>query len=382
MIILAILSLALSFILFTSGCIIAGVIALVMAALFVISNLMGRQVVKAKRNGMHIIVAVISIALLIPVFLFANYAYEYAYDVPTETITWSDISLHEMLPEPGSDVGRIISNDKSSLSLDINKTSADEYEDYINACKDKGFTYESDEGDLSYTAFNKKGYALDLSYYEDEEEMSISLDAPKKMSEFTWPVGTLSTLLPEPKSNIGSVESDSSDDFTIYVGKTSLSAYGEYVKACQDKGFNVDYSKDDKSFSGDNSDGYSLSVEYKGNNVMYISIDAYSVSDKAKKKAKSKTSSNTDSSGVTPKFKKTMDSYEDFFDDYIAFMKKYEDSDDTSAMLSDYSSYMSKYTSMMEKLDSIDEDELSDADAAYYVKVQSRINEKLTDAAL
>lgn len=58
-------------------------------------------------------------------------------------------------------------------------------------------------------------------------------------------------------------------------------------------------------------------------------------------------------------------------------MEKYSESDDTASMLADYSSYMTQYAETMEKMESIDEDELTTAEAAYYTKVSARILEKL-----
>ena len=72
-----------------------------------------------------------------------------------------------------------------------------------------------------------------------------------------------------------------------------------------------------------------------------------------------------------------MDRYEDFFDEYIAFMKKYQNSSDAMEMLDDYMNYLDKYMETMEALNDIDEDSLSDADAAYYVEVMARISKKL-----
>ena len=80
---------------------------------------------------------------------------------------------------------------------------------------------------------------------------------------------------------------------------------------------------------------------------------------------------------IRPEFKEAVDSYEDFFDEYVAFMEKYSESDDTASMLADYSSYMTQYAETMEKMESIDEDELTTAEAAYYTKVSARILEKL-----
>lgn len=39
-----------------------------------------------------------------------------------------------------------------------------------------------------------------------------------------------------------------------------------------------------------------------------------------------------------------MDGYEQFMNSYVEFMKKYEDSDDTTSMLADYESMMQQYS--------------------------------------
>lgn len=80
---------------------------------------------------------------------------------------------------------------------------------------------------------------------------------------------------------------------------------------------------------------------------------------------------------VTPEFKRMMDSYEDFFDKYIEFMKKYRNSDDIVSMMSEFEDYMKKYADVMQKMNEINEDDLSTADLAYYTEVSARIMKKL-----
>lgn len=80
-----------------------------------------------------------------------------------------------------------------------------------------------------------------------------------------------------------------------------------------------------------------------------------------------------------PDFRAAMDSYEAFFDEYVAFMKSYEESSDPTSMLADYLTLMTQYTETMQALESIDEDELSDADALYYAEVSLRISQKLLE---
>ena len=81
-------------------------------------------------------------------------------------------------------------------------------------------------------------------------------------------------------------------------------------------------------------------------------------------------------------FKKTMDSYEQFFNEYVDFMKKY--TNNTSAanaleMLTDYSDFMKRYAEVMESMNNIDTGSLSPADYAYYMEVTARIYKKLSE---
>ncbi len=90
-------------------------------------------------------------------------------------------------------------------------------------------------------------------------------------------------------------------------------------------------------------------------------------------------SKDKDESEVSPEFKEMMDSYEAFFDEYVEFMKKYQNSNDVAGMMTEYAEYMTKYADYMKKLDDLDEDEMTVAEAAYYTEVNARIMKKLAE---
>ena len=86
--------------------------------------------------------------------------------------------------------------------------------------------------------------------------------------------------------------------------------------------------------------------------------------------------------GMHPEFKEAMDTYEAFFDEYIAFMKKYAESDGTDlTLLADYADYMSQYTETMEAFEAWENKDLNTAETAYYIEVQTRISQKLLEVA-
>ncbi len=86
--------------------------------------------------------------------------------------------------------------------------------------------------------------------------------------------------------------------------------------------------------------------------------------------------------GMHPEFKEAMDSYEDFFDEYCEFMKKYSESDNALGMLADYTAFMAEYAKAMGELEDLENEEMNEAETAYYTEVMARINAKLLNIAV
>ncbi|MBM6840333.1 hypothetical protein H6A03_02105 [[Clostridium] spiroforme] len=191
-----------------------------------------------------------------------------------EMIDWSTIRLNEVLPDPSLSNGEIKDNTKDYLSIIYSKSSMQEYNEYLNKCLEEGYEIDAEESESSYYAFNEDGYHLSLYYDEDEESLSIDLDAPIVMNEIEWPKSELGNILPMPESTYGNVNYEYSDSFSVYIGYTAKDEYAAYVNQCLDYGFNVDYSKGDDYFYAKNSDGWDLSVSYEGYNTMEITISA------------------------------------------------------------------------------------------------------------
>ncbi len=84
--------------------------------------------------------------------------------------------------------------------------------------------------------------------------------------------------------------------------------------------------------------------------------------------------------GMRPEFKEAMDSYEAFYDEYCAFLKKYMDDPSDLGLLAEYAEMMTKASEMDDKFEEWDEDEMNDAELKYYLEVQSRVMEQLTEA--
>lgn len=255
--------------------------------------------------------------------------------------------------------------------------------------------------------------------------------ARSKKVKYSWPTAGIATLLPQPKSEYGEIDYDSEDYFSIVVYDVSQNAFNEYTDSCKEKGFTVDYKGSSFDYSAEDPAGNSLQLFYsEGKKELDISVRAYeeqpeqdvtenntdsvteaasteeAVEESTEGTAEESSGESTEgtagesseesieqSDAESPQeskaesevqndagFRAWVDSYEEFMNEYVDFMKKYDESDGTDlSWLSDYATMVSKYTEYIEKTDEIDEDELSAEDWAYYMEAEARILKKLSE---
>lgn len=242
---------------------------------------------------------------------------------------------------------------------------------------------------------------------DDQEEMTFD--------DITWPTSEIAKKVPQPESVKGHTEWENENGFVIYITDINSDQFKQYVDACKSAGFTNDYQSGDDYYYADLSDGTHLNLQYENeyDNTMFIRADApandseetnsdASVPEESSEEtaqepeAESQPATNTDQTqedsatdettestdlNVNSDFKATMDSYESFMNDYVDFMKKYENASDDEylSMLQEYTEMMIKYNDMAEKMDSIDTDTLSSEELAYYTLVMGRVTEKLAE---
>ena len=242
--------------------------------------------------------------------------------------------------------------------------------------------------------------------------LAVSCSAKEEVSEFTWPDSELAAQIPVPSwaevdedsgdaTVTGSLNSESETYFSCYVSVESVDEYSEYVGACEDAGFTVDYSKYDESYYACNEAGYNLSLRYYDEDdsdyetaVIWITLDApddeeeaatddAAAEDDTSAAETDDESSDSDSDGVDPDFKEWCDGYESFMDEYVDFMLEYQDADetDTAAMLEDYYDLLEEAAEWDEQLAEYEdaEDDMSSADLEYYLEVTERVSERLLE---
>lgn len=405
LIICAIISAFVTIVEFSNGFSMAGLLALVQTGLYITAWLMGMHVIPEKIKNMRVLIAVIAFILIIPFFMFFGDSGNSSNKTEPEKFAWSDIEMHEVLPEPEKTYGEISHNSKTALTMTLCQVDEKAFKSYRDECIATGYTIDAEESYLSYTAFNQDGYNVRLIFTESNEEITVYLDAPEEMDEFEWPTNGPGSILPATKSTIGDISWDNSETFIVHVGNTTIDEYKEYVKACEAKGFTVDFSRDDKYYNALNAEGYELTLRYLGFNKIEVALKApdksVEITEPVKNTEATEGTKPTEEvttepttvpedttpsielvDGMRPEFKEAIDSYEEFFDEYCTFMKKYIASDSSDlTLLTDYTTYLGKYTQMMEDFEAWENEAMNDVETAYYIKVQTRINKKLVEVA-
>ena len=157
-------------------------------------------------------------------------------------IDWPDSKLTDMLSEPKSKKGMIVSNKENLLEVYIGDTSLDQYESYVSSCKEDGFTEEYDQGITFgdrpyYKAKNKDGYYLELEYHENDKKgsfhpmkntMTIKLQDEKALAETTVEATTAKTTTkPTEKPTEKAIEKSTEAPKQSSVGNESKSKYAD-----------------------------------------------------------------------------------------------------------------------------------------------------------
>lgn len=301
------------------------------------------------------------------------------------TFVWTNVGLYAHLPEPESNVGYITTNENEMLLGEVDELSKEDYNNYVDKCMSMGYTIDAENMGDSFTALNNENYKLSLRYYSDT--MHIELEALEQLETLIWPKSKIANLLPIPPSTVGKVSDDSANGCLIYVGETPIENFNAYIDECMKKGFTIDYVRDDKEYHANDENGNQLSLTYRGNNVMVIDIDKSDDDDEDYDESAVETDMNenessddadTSTDAIRPKFKKAMDSYEAFIDDYCEFMKKYAESDGTDmGLLADYLDFIGKIADVTKDFEAWNDKDLNTAEVAYYLEVQTRANKKL-----
>lgn len=81
-----------------------------------------------------------------------------------ENINWPTTGIGSFLPVPKSNLGNINSDSSSTYRVHIGNMTMEDFNKYIEECKNKGFTEDFNKQEDRYYAKDSKGYRLSIQY--------------------------------------------------------------------------------------------------------------------------------------------------------------------------------------------------------------------------
>ncbi len=173
---------------------------------------------------------------------------------------------------------------------------------------------------------------------------------------FVWNDIAMSKVLPKPQSEVGHVYDNTAAKLSMYVKNYSYTEYEEYVAKCIDKGFDIDQ--------------YTLTALESSN-----AVSKYGQEEKVETASATQGEELVD--GMRPSVKKAIDSFEEYFVEYVELIEKIEADPDNPWLLVDYAEFLATYASTMRDFENMEDEDLNDAEIAYYLAALGRVNQML-----
>lgn len=196
-----------------------------------------------------------------------------------DSFEWLNTGLCTKVPEIDSNDGHYWSNSDTELNVRVENISLTQFEEYITACKEMGYTIEAKKDTSGYTAYNAAGYYLDLQYWGSSGKkgpLDIKLLAPLTGDiSFTWPTGALADVIPRVEFTSGKLGINNGEELEISLYEFTKEAFDAYVQQCKVAGFNIDSEEDHAEiwyrYEAYNNEGYRIRISV--NNMKELTIN-------------------------------------------------------------------------------------------------------------
>ena len=187
-----------------------------------------------------------------------------------QTINLKNLKLGNILNKlPRNNKGYVATNTKNRLLLYITNMTPQNYNEYINQCR-QIFNYDEKIVDKSFEAYDKENNKIELEYNEKRKMLKIEVTTQSKLKEIKWPNTDIVQMLPKPKSIYGSVYKTNSREIDVYVENTSKEEYIEYVEKCKLSGYNIRIEQTENKFAAQDTRGNTIKVKYQSGREMEI----------------------------------------------------------------------------------------------------------------
>lgn len=198
----------------------------------------------------------------------------------SSTFDWPRSGLFEYLPKPDTNCGKIQLETDYCIEIELYNVSSKQFEEYVQSCRNEGFSNNIMKTDTSFNANNLEGLDLYISHSVSKEVMSISLNSYSSVL-FTVAPTIEPTPEPTPEPTIG-FSDGTYQDITIENFIISIPDYWEeegskedYLQYYAEKGDSVAMLS--ISFPLETDDNYDVSFDglYADNENMITAIESF-----------------------------------------------------------------------------------------------------------
>lgn len=189
-----------------------------------------------------------------------------------EKKTWPTQGLGATIPEPHAKLSYSPSSDSFHFNANLKRFTKQDFDAYVEACKEAGYTEYAKVADNEYVAYHVvTGDELTISYYDWNNTGSVGIDKASTFEDL-WPeTNRFVKLIPKPQADNCSIKSLSDYGFKIDVMVADRNEFVNYVTTCQNEGFEGHFDGETKYFYG-TKDNLHIRVELIRDGVMNIEV--------------------------------------------------------------------------------------------------------------
>lgn len=194
---------------------------------------------KKLKKLLIIVVAIVAIAFIWKVYNGIQMRNTTPLGDEYDEITWPTSAIAQLLPVPEDLSNGVISSDREDyLSVYLGKLSKDDYQSYVEQCKEKGFTVDYSSSDDYYFANNSEGYRLSVDYDVDRRMMDVSVSTPVETTPTpeATPEPTETTTEEPVTDDASSEEVDPDFKATMDSYETTINNYCDFMEKYNNAG--------------------------------------------------------------------------------------------------------------------------------------------------
>lgn len=92
-----------------------------------------------------------------------------------EAVQWTEKEIGTEIDKPEAEVIKVTLDLDDDLSFDVYGISEAQFEEYINLCKERGYTKDADKDEYSYDAERDDEYSVSVDYHQTDCIMDVSV---------------------------------------------------------------------------------------------------------------------------------------------------------------------------------------------------------------